>query len=69
MSSLDKLISELYQNNISNAECQEASLVLTGYFGLLYKIYQRTEQEKSNKEQKSNNNVMGVVYENNRSTN
>ncbi len=69
MSSLDKLISELYQNNISNAECQEASRALTGYFGLLYKIYQRTEQEKSNKEQKSNNNVMGVVYENNRSTN
>ena len=68
MSNLDKLISELYQKNISNAECQEASRVLTGYFGLLYKIYQRAEQEKLDKEKQSNNNVK-MIYENNRSTN
>jgi hypothetical protein len=56
MSTLDKLLIELYPNQISESESKEASTVLIGFFKELQKIDTRLEQEKLI-ENESNNKV------------
>lgn len=51
MSNLDKLISDLYQGNISESECEEASRTVVSFFQELSKIDSRLKQEQSIKEQ------------------
>jgi hypothetical protein len=46
MSTLDKLLIELYPNQISESESKEAGTVLIGFFKELQKINTRLEQEK-----------------------
>ncbi len=46
MSTLDKLLIELYPNQISESERKEASSVLIGFFKELQKTNTRLEQEK-----------------------
>ena len=56
MSTLDKLLIELYPNQISESESKEAGSVLIGFFKELQKINTRLEQEKLI-ENESNNKV------------
>ena len=67
MSTLDKLLIELYPNQISESESKEASTVLIGFFKELQKINIRLEQEKLI-ENESNNKVR-LYDKNNRSSN
>ena len=46
MSNLDKLLTELYPNQISEADAKEASSTLIGFFKELQKANKTIEQEK-----------------------
>lgn len=67
MSKLEELINEQYNGNLSQAEIQEASRNLLGFFKELQKINIRLEQEKLI-ENESNNKVR-LYDKNNRSSN
>lgn len=54
MSTLDKLLIELYPNQISESESKEAGTVLIGFFKELQKINTRLEQEKLIKKEGNN---------------
>lgn len=62
MSNLKYLISELYQGNISEIECQEASRTLVSFFQEMNKIYSRLKREQLFQEQ----NNIGTDYDNNK---
>ncbi len=58
MSKLEELINEQYNYKLSQAETQEASRNLVGFFDLLLKIDTRQKQEQLIKEKQSNIDVL-----------